>query len=62
MTRLSWDYHRGRVYGSVTARTSHARRCLITVQWDDGRVGTFVEGQEPDELLMARPVDIKAAS
>lgn len=62
MTRLAWEDHRGRVYGSVTARTSHAGRCVITVRWDDGRVGTFVEGQEPDELHIARPVDIKAAS
>lgn len=62
MTRLAWEDNRGRVYGTVTARTSHAGRHLLAVSWDDGRVGTFVEGQEPDELLMARPVDIKAAS
>jgi hypothetical protein len=62
VTRLCWDDGRTRVYGSVTTRTSHTGRYTLTVRWDDGRVGTFVEGQEPDELHIAAPVDIKAAS
>jgi len=54
MTRLFWEESpRGRLYGQVLDRHPAGCRTVVRVLWDDGRVGSFIEGAEPKELHIA---------
>lgn len=51
--RVTWVDHGRRVHGVITDRRAHVVHVLFDVRWDNGLLGTFIEGHEPDELHVA---------